>query len=57
MGSAGGELARIIYEVDPDITYYIGSSDRDRAAVETMLNANLNLAPKFVFFDAGHLIL
>lgn len=56
-GSAGEELAKLINEVDPDITYYIGSSERDRAAVETMLKKHPELARSFVFFDAGHFLL
>ncbi len=56
IGSAGEDLAGMIEKVGPDITYYIGSSERDREVVESMLNSHLYLANRFVFFDAGHFI-
>lgn len=55
--SPGEELAVLINKINPDIAYYIGSSERDREAVEVMLNSHLYLAPKFVLFDAGHFFL
>lgn len=57
LGSAAGELSDLIRREKSEITYYIGSSEKDRIAVEAMLRQHPELAESFVFFDACHLFL
>jgi len=50
-------LEEIISQYKPDITYYLGSSQKDRRMALEFLKENCSGAEKFIFLDTAHIFL